>query len=156
MPPRGRKKKNQLNEWLGDTEEVKTLGAGLRALRLHNDGYFEAQDEGNKNTARNLAAKPDERNAKTAFMLSVPGRKGGDFLIGSTEPEVLKALGIVRTSALKSAFNKNKLSEDPQIPNFHRSVINGVRVMRSFHYPAPVLDYGEQELFDIVASGKMD
>ena len=156
MPPRGRRKKNQLNEWLGDTEEVKTLGAGLRALRLHNAGYTEAQDEGNKITARNLAAKPDERNAKTAFMLPVPGRKGGDFLIGATEPEVLQALGIVRKSALKSAFNKNKLSEDPQIPNFHRSEINGVRVMRSYHYPALDLDYGEQELFDQVARGKMD
>ena len=156
MPPRGRKKKQLKEWWLGDTPEVKALGYGLRALRQHNAGYTEAQDEGNKITARNLAAKPDERNAKTAFMLGVPGHRSGNFLIGSTEPEVLKSLGIVRASALKSAFNKNKLSEDPQIPNFHRSVINGVRVMRSFHYPAPVLDYGEQELFDIVASGKMD
>ena len=137
MPPRGgRKNKKQLNEWWrGDTEEVKTLGAGLRALRLHNAGYTEAQDEGNIITARNLAAKPDERNAKTAFMLPEPGARGGHFVKGSTAKEVISALGLPNISTLNREFNEGKFVEDSKMKNFHRAIVRGVPVMRSFHYP---------------------
>ena len=128
MPPRGRKKK-QLNEWLGDTEEVKTLGAGLRALRQHNDGYFEAQDEGNIITARNLAAKPDERNAKTAFMLTVPGAQGGNFVKGSTAKEVINTLGLPNISTLNREFNAGKFAEDSKMKNFHQSLAGSIRLL---------------------------
>ena len=155
MPPRGRKKK-QLKEWWrgGDTPEVKTLGAGLRALRLHNAGYLEGQDEANKITARYLAAPAGVKNAKTAFMLPVPGRKGGDFLIGATAPEVIKKLGILNTSLLNREFNKGKLTEDAKMPGFRRSIIDGFPVMRSYHYPA--VDPDEQAVFDLVGHGALD
>lgn len=135
MPPRGRKKKKQLNEWLGDTPEVQALGAGLRALRLHNAGYTEAQDEGNIITARSLAAKSDERNAKTAFMLPEPGARGGHFVKGSTAKEVISALGLPNISTLNREFNAGKFVEDSKMKNFHRANVRGVPVMRSFHYP---------------------
>ena len=155
MPPRGRKKKIK-EWWRGDTPEVKALGAGLRALRQHNDGYLEAQDEGNIVTARSLAAKPNVRNAKSEFMTGVPGRLGGKFLVGTTGPELLTKLGLPNKSVMNRAFTAGAVPEDSRMPGFHRSFIKGVPVMRSYHYPAQLNDYDEQTLFDLVGHGALD
>ena len=156
MPPRGRKKK-QLNEWwLGDTPEVRAVGAGLRALRQHNAGYLESQDEGNIITSRSLAAKPGERNAKTEFMTGVPGRLGGKYLVGTTGPELMTKLGLPNRSVMNREFTAGAVPEDSRMPGFQRSFIKGVPVMRSYHYPAQLNDYDEQTLFDLVGHRALD
>ena len=80
----------------------------------------------------------------------------------SSGPDVLKALGLPNKNVLDRAFTAGAVPADSQMPGFHRSIISGVPVMRTYHYPAEELHGGrpareidrdeEQELFDSISS----
>jgi hypothetical protein len=139
MPPRRRDKQRKTTQayvW-GDTPEIQALGAGFAQEGYFMEGYDRARRFANDTTAKALAAQPGVRNARYAYMVGVPGSVGrGDFALGMTTPDVITAYGLDSETTLKQAFKQGLLPNDPLMPGFQRSIVNGRPLMKTYHYPS--------------------
>ena len=146
MPPR-RKKTLQQYVYV-DSPEIRNLARGFARKQYNAAGYQAALVEANHVAARALAAKPGERNAKSAYMLGVPASQldKGLFIIPASAKEVIDKLKLTNQTALDRAFRSGRQPPDPLMPGLVKSMIRGEPVMRTYHFtdkpdePAPAVD----------------
>ena len=136
MPPR--RKKKTLYVW-ADTPEIQAVGAGFAQEGYFMEGYDRARRFANDTTAKALAAQPGVRNARYAYMVGVPGEVGrGEFVLGMTTPDVISTYRLGNRKTLESEFSRGLLPNDPLMPGFQRSMVNGRPLMKTYHYAEQV------------------